>query len=275
MKTSRTNKAILSATGALVAIIFLIPYIRMLTTSLTPKSELYSIPAEYLPTWFDFSNFITVWDSAPIASYIVNTLIIAGAATVLVLVVAVPAAYYLARFRFKSRNLILLLVLATQMFAPTSMVIGIYREFVALGLVNTYTSLILVNAAFNLAFSVWILTGFFSSIPAEVEEAAMLDGCSRMKVLRTITLPLALPGLLTAIIFTFIAAWNEFVVALTLTSSPAIRPLTVGITGFIGLYEVQWHYVFAVSLIAIIPVVILFISIEKWLVSGLTAGSIK
>jgi multiple sugar transport system permease protein len=275
VKTSRTNKAILSATGALVAIIFLIPYIRMLTTSLTPNSELYSIPAEYLPSWFDFSNFITVWDSAPIASYIVNTLIIAGAATVLVLVVAVPAAYYLARFRFKSRNLILLLVLATQMFAPTSMVIGIYREFVALGLVNTYTSLILVNAAFNLAFSVWILTGFFSSIPAEVEEAAMLDGCSRMKVLRTITLPLALPGLLTAIIFTFIAAWNEFVVALTLTSSPAVRPLTVGITGFIGLYEVQWHYVFAVSLIAIIPVVILFISIEKWLVSGLTAGSIK
>jgi multiple sugar transport system permease protein len=275
VKTSRTNKAILSAAGALVAIIFLIPYIRMLTTSLTPNSELYSIPAEYLPTWFDFSNFITVWDSAPIASYIVNTLIIAGAATVLVLVVAVPAAYYLARFRFKSRNLILLLVLATQMFAPTSMVIGIYREFVALGLVNTYTSLILVNAAFNLAFSVWILTGFFSSIPAEVEEAAMLDGCSRMKVLRTITLPLALPGLLTAIIFTFIAAWNEFVVALTLTSTPAIRPLTVGITGFIGLYEVQWHYVFAVSLIAIIPVVILFISIEKWLVSGLTAGSIK
>jgi multiple sugar transport system permease protein len=275
MKTSRTNKAILSAAGALVAIIFLIPYIRMLTTSLTPNSELYSIPAEYLPTWFDFSNFITVWDSAPIASYIVNTLIIAGAATVLVLVVAVPAAYYLARFRFKSRNLILLLVLATQMFAPTSMVIGIYREFVALGLVNTYTSLILVNAAFNLAFSVWILTGFFSSIPAEVEEAAMLDGCSRMKVLRTITLPLALPGLLTAIIFTFIAAWNEFVVALTLTSTPAIRPLTVGITGFIGLYEVQWHYVFAVSLIAIIPVVILFISIEQWLVSGLTAGSIK
>jgi multiple sugar transport system permease protein len=275
MKTSRTNRAILSAVGALVAVIFLIPYIRMLTTSLTPKPELYSIPAEYLPSWFDFSNFITVWDSAPIASYIVNTLIIAGAATVLVLLVAVPAAYYLARFRFKSRNLILLLVLATQMFAPTSMVIGIYREFVALGLVNTYTSLILVNAAFNLAFSVWILTGFFSSIPAEVEEAAMLDGCSRMKVLRTITLPLALPGLLTATIFTFIAAWNEFVVALTLTSSPAVRPLTVGITGFIGLYEVQWHYVFAVSLIAIIPVVILFISIEKWLVSGLTAGSIK
>lgn len=275
MKTSILAKSSLAVIGSLVAVIFLIPYVRMLTTALTPKAELYSIPADYLPSWFDFSNFVTVWGSAPIASYVINSLIIAGAATIVVLIVAVPAAYYLARFRFRSRNLILLLVLATQMFAPTSMVIGIYREFVSLGLVNTYTSLILVNAAFNLAFSVWILSGFFSSIPAEVEEAAMLDGCSRIKVLRTITLPLALPGLLTAVIFTFISAWNEFVIALTLTSSPEIRPLTVGITGFIGLYEVQWHYVFAVSLIAIVPVVILFISIEKWLVSGLTAGSIK
>jgi|TARA_B110000305_G_C19060793_1_gene457013 multiple sugar transport system permease protein len=169
----------------------------------------------------------------------------------------------------------MLLVLSTQMFAPTSMVIGIYREMVALGLVNTYLALILVNAGFYLAFSVWILSGFFASIPYEVEEAAMIDGCSKVSVLWRITLPLSLPGLITATIFTFITAWNEFVVALTLTSSIEIRPLTVGITGFIGLYEVQWHYVFATSLIAIVPVVFLFIAIEKWLISGLTAGSIK
>jgi len=269
------KKTSLAVTGFFVAAIFLIPYIRMLITALTPANEVFEIPANYLPTSFDFSNFFTVWDSGPVARYILNTVIIAGAATLVVLIVAVPAAYYLARFRFKGRGLVLLLVLATQMFAPTSMVIGIYREFVALGLVNTYLALILVNAAFNLAFSVWILTGFFSGIPEEIEEAAMLDGCSRFNVLRRITLPLALPGLLTAIIFTFIAAWNEFVIALTLTSSPDVRPLTVGITGFIGLYETQWHYIFAVSLVAIIPVVILFISIEKWLVSGLTAGSIK
>jgi multiple sugar transport system permease protein len=269
------KKSSLSLMGALVAAVFLIPYVRMIFTALTPANELYQIPAEYAPSTFEFSNFITVWESAPIAQYLLNTLIIAGSATLVVLVVAIPAAYYLARFRFRGRGLILLLVLATQMFAPTSMVIGIYRQFVSLGLVNSYVALILVNAAFNLAFSVWILSGFFSGIPAEIEEAAMLDGCSRFTVLRRITLPLALPGLLTAVIFTFIAAWNEFVVALTLTSSVDVRPLTVGITGFIGLYEVQWHYVFAVSLIAIIPVVILFISIEKWLVSGLTAGSIK
>lgn len=269
------KKASLSIAGFVLAFIFLVPYLRMLLTAITPPDQVYEIPAEYVPSAFDFSNFVTVWDSAPILTYLTNTVVIASAATVLVLIVAIPAAYYLARFRFRTRSLILLLVLATQMFSPTSMVIGIYREFVALGLVNNFLSLILVNAAFNLAFSVWILSGFFAGIPAEVEEAAMLDGCSRFTVLRRITLPLALPGLLTAIIFTFIAAWNEFVIALTLTSSPESRPLTVGITGFIGLYEVQWHYVFAVSLIAILPVVVLFILIEKWLVSGLTAGSIK
>lgn len=276
-KTSqaRAKRAALSTTGFVVAGIFLLPYIRMLLTALTPDEELYQIPADYVPSSLEFSNFITVWDSAPVLQYIINTVIIAASATVLVLIVSIPAAYYLARFRFRTRNLVLLLVLATQMFAPTSMVIGIYREMVTLGLVNTYLALILVNAGFYMAFSVWILSGFFATIPKEVEEAAMIDGCTRLQVLRRVTLPLAMPGLVTAIIFTFITAWNEFVVALTLSSSPAVQPLTVGITGFIGLYEVQWHYVFAVSLIAIVPVVALFISIEKWLVSGLTAGSIK
>lgn len=271
----RGSRIALSTTGFAVAALFLLPYVRMLLTALTPDDELYQIPAEYFPSSLEFTNFVTVWDSAPVLQFIINTVIIAAAATLLVLLVSIPAAYYLARFRFRTRNLVLLLVLATQMFAPTSMVIGIYREMVALGLVNSYLALILVNAGFYLAFSVWILSGFFATIPKEVEEAALIDGCTRLQVLRRVTLPLTMPGLVTAIIFTFITAWNEFVVALTLSSSPDVQPLTVGITGFIGLYEVQWHYVFAVSLIAIVPVVALFISIEKWLVSGLTAGSIK
>jgi multiple sugar transport system permease protein len=161
------------------------------------------------------------------------------------------------------------------MFAPTALVIGIFREIVKLQLVNTYLGLILVYAAFNMAFSIWILTSFFSSIPKEIEEAAWIDGCSRFSTLTRIVLPLSLPGLATAFIFTFIAAWNEFVIALTLTSSPEQEPLTVGLTALIGFYQVQWQYLFAGSLIAIVPVVILFASIEKWLVGGLTAGSVK
>jgi multiple sugar transport system permease protein len=161
------------------------------------------------------------------------------------------------------------------MFSPTSLVVGIFREIVKFNLVDTYLSLILIYSAFNLAFSIWILSSFFKSIPLEIEEAAAIDGCGRIKTLFRVVLPLALPGIVTAFIFTFIAAWNEFVIALTLTSSPEREPLTVGLTSLIGQYQVQWNFLFAGSLIAIIPVVILFISIEKWLVGGLTAGSVK
>lgn len=272
-KAART--ALLTVAGFFVALIFLLPYLRMLATAVTARSGLYTIPGEYFPSEVDLTNFITVWDSAPIARYIFNTLVISICATILVLVVAVPAAYYMARHRFRFRGALLLLVLTTQMFAPTAMVIGIYRQFVTLDLVNTFIALILVNAAFNLAFSTWIMLGFFSSIPVEIEEAAAVDGASKIQVLGKVTLPLALPGLLTAVIFTFIASWNEFVVALVLTNSEAVRPITVGITAYVGLYEIQWHYVFVVSLVAIVPVVVLFVLIEKWLVSGLTTGSIK
>ncbi len=186
-----------------------------------------------------------------------------------VLVVALPAAYYTARHRYRGRLAFLLLVLVTQMFAPTALVIGIYREFVSIGSVfppagvNTYVALILVNAAFNLAFATWIMAAYFSTIPVELEEAAAIDGASRLGVLRRVTLPLALPGIVTATIFTFIAAWNEFVVALTLAQSPDIHPLTVGVTTFIGQYRVEWQFLFASSIIAIVPVVVLFIIIER------------
>ncbi len=166
--------------------------------------------------------------------YLQSSLIISVFATLLVLVVALPAAYYTARYRYRGRLLFLLLVLITQMFAPTALVIGIYREFVAIGDivpvagVNTYISLIIVNAAFNLAFSTWIMVAYFSTIPVELEEAASIDGASRLGVLRRVTLPLALPGIITATIFTFIAAWNEFVIALTLAQSPQIHPLDGG-----------------------------------------------
>ena len=133
---------------------------------------------------------------------------------------ATPAAYYTARHRFPGRAAFLVLVLVTQMFSPTALVVGLYRQFFELGLVNTYAALILTNAAFNLAFAIWILRAFFASIPREIEEAAAVDGCSRVRHPVRVVLPLALPGLVTAAIFAFIAAWNEYIVALTLMTDP-------------------------------------------------------
>ena len=208
-------------------------------------------------------------------AWLLTSVVVALASTVIVVLVAVPAAYFTARFRFRGRIAFLFLVLITQMFSPTSLVVGIYREFFSLNLVNTYLALILTNAAFNLAFAVWILHGFFASIPKEVEEAAELDGCGPVTRLRRIMLPLTLPGLVTATIFTFIAAWNEYVVALTLMLDDSKKPLTVGINSYVTGYEQNWDQLFGASIIAIVPVVILFAVIEKHLVGGLTAGSVK
>lgn len=269
------RKVTLTISGWVMGFLFLFPYLVMLTTSLKPKEEITAIPGTFFPKTWTWSNFTGVWSEIPLAGFIKSSFIISFSATIIVLVLAIPAAYYVARNQFRGRTPFLLLVLVTQMFAPTALVVGIFREIVAFKLVDTYIALILIYAAFNLAFSIWILTSFFQSIPKDIEEAAWIDGCTRVTTLTKVILPLALPGIVTAFIFTFIAAWNEFVIALTLTSTPEREPLTVGLTSLIGQYQVQWNYLFAGSLIAIVPVVILFALIEKWLVGGLTAGSVK
>lgn len=269
------KKVSLTISAWTMGFLFFAPYFQMLLTALKPKEEITAIPATYFPKKWAFDNFIGVWKEIPLLGFIKSSFIISISATVIVILIAVPAAYYVARNDFRGKKLFLLLVLITQMFAPTALVVGIFREIVKLHLVDTYLALILIYAAFNMAFSIWILSSFFKSIPKEIEEAAWIDGCNRFTTLTRIVLPLALPGLVTAFIFTFIAAWNEFVIALTLTSSPEREPLTVGLTSLIGQYQVQWNYLFAGSIIAIVPVVILFALIEKWLVGGLTAGSVK
>jgi multiple sugar transport system permease protein len=267
------RKVILTGVAWLVGLAFVAPYLEMFVTALKPEKEL--MRSSYLPTKWEWSNFVNVWKAAPIWQNMKVSLIVAGAATLVTLLCALPAAYYSARNRFWGRNGFLLLILVTQMFAPTALVIGIYREMVALNLTDTLLALILVNAAFNLPFCVWILHGYFASIPKELEEAAFLDGAGKIKALVRVTLPISTPGVVTAVVYTFIGAWNEYIVALTITSSPNRQPLTVAIPSFVTQYQEHWQYLFATSLIAIVPVVILFVFIERYLIGGLTAGSVK
>ncbi len=271
-----TGKKVATIVGAyFIAWLFVYPYINMFLTSVKSHDELYATPTTYLPRVWQWRNYIDVWDNAPIASFLKSSLIVSLSATILVLIVSVPAAYFISRYRFKMRGPFLLLVLTTQMFSPTALIIGIFREVDFFKLLDSYLALIILNAGFNLAFAIWLLSGFFSSIPVEIEEAALIDGCTRVQALRRVTLPIALPGLVTAVIFTFVAAWNEFTIALTIMSSVDKKPIPVGITQFIGQYDIAWEFLFTSTIIAIIPVVILFISIEKYLVGGLTAGSVK
>src|ERR1700761_6766078 len=242
-RRSLTPRAlVLSILAYGTAIIFLLPYLEMVIAALRPNDQL--LAANLLPSHFTFKNFTTIWQTG-FGGNLVASLLIAGGATVLVLLVSVPAAYYSARHRFRGRAVFLLLVLATQMLQPAAMLVGIQREFTTFALSPTL-SLILVNAGFNLAFAVWILTAYFASIPVDLEDAAMIDGSSRFGALWRITLPLAAPGMVTALIFTFIAAWNEFIVALTLSlGEPANhQPLTVAIDSYIGQYSVDWGHLF-------------------------------
>ena len=265
---------IMAIAAYVIAVIFLLPYLEMLVMAGRPNNELGD--ATIFPKHFTFSNFTTLWSSNGLGGSIGTSLEIAAGATVLVLLVALPAAYYTARHRFRGRTAFLLLVLATQMFQPAAMLVGIQREFTNFGLPPTM-SLIIVNAGFNLAFAVWILNAFFSSIPVELEEASMVDGLGRVGALVRITLPLAAPGIVTALIFTFISAWNEFLVALTLSlgQPSSQQPLTVAINSYIGQYSVDWGHLFAAGLVSTVPVIILFAFIERRVVSGLTAGAVK
>jgi multiple sugar transport system permease protein len=278
----------LTAAGVLVALFFLAPYAVMLLGALRSDQDLFSVPARYLPARWEWSNLVDVWSQVPLLAYLRATLVIAGVTTLIVLVVALPAAWFAARHRFRGRNLFLYLILATQMFAPVALVVGLYREYtlvdtvmanLGLGLRATYSywAIIRVYSAFNLAFAVWILSGYFRSIPREIEEAALIDGLGRLRVLLRVVLPLAKPGVVTALIFTFIQVWNEFVVALTLFNDPGRdrQTLTVGIQQFVGLYETRYQYLFVASLIGIVPVLVLFATIERYLMGGLTAGSVK
>ena len=272
---SAGRRAVLCGAGLALALVVLAPYVVMVCTALKPDGELRITPPRLTPIEWQPGNFRAVLYDPGFRAWLNASLIVALTSTLIVLLVATPAAYYTARHRFRGRSAFLVLLLVTQMFSPTALVVGLYRQFFELGLVDTYAALILTNAAFNLAFAVWLLRAFFAAIPREIEEAAAVDGCDRLRALIRVVLPLSLPALVTAAIFAFITAWNEYIVALTLMTDPARKPLTVGITSYVTAYVQHWNYLFAASVIAIVPVVVLFASLERHLVGGLTAGSVR
>ena len=176
---------------------------------------------------------------------------------------------------FKGQTAFLGFIIVSQMFAPVVLLIGIYKVMMVLHMTDSIIGLIFLNAAFNQAFTIWLLRGTFLSISPEMEQAAKIDGCNKLQAMFRVLLPVAAPGIVTTLIFIFINAWNEYTVALTLIATDTYKPLTVGINIFNGYNMIEWQYLFAASLFAIIPVVILFMCIEKNLVSGLASGGVK
>ena len=260
---------------AVICVVILYPYFVMLCTALKSRQEIFSINGTVFPVEVLWSNFVDIWTKAPMGNYLLNSVLIAGGSTLIAMICGIPAAYALARMKFKGQTAFLGFIIISQMFAPVVLLIGIYKVMQTMGLTNSILGLVFINAAFNQAFTIWLLRGTFMSISAEMEQAATIDGCNRLQAMFKILLPVAAPGIVTTLIFIFINAWNEYTVALCLISTDTLKPMTVGINIFNGYNIIEWQYLFAGSLVAIIPVVILFMSIEKNLTSGLTAGGVK
>ncbi|MBP5160333.1 MAG: carbohydrate ABC transporter permease [Lachnospiraceae bacterium] len=271
----RLLRVLLYVTLAVILLVTLYPYFVMFMSALKSRAEIFAIDGTIFPVEAQWSNFGDIWSLAPMANYLLNSVIIAGGSTIIAMLCGLPAAYALARMKFKGRTIFLGFVIVSQMFAPVVLLIGIYKIMSVFNLTNSILGLIFINAAFNQAFTIWLLRGTFISIPSEMEQAATIDGCNRIQSVFKVLIPMAAPGIVTTTIFTFINAWNEYTIALTLISTDTSKPLTVGINVFNGYNMIEWQYLFAASLFAIVPVVILFICIEKNLVSGLTSGGVK
>lgn len=269
------KKIFLYAFVIVLCVVILYPYFVMFTTAAKDRNEMYALNMTIFPREWKWSNFIEIWSAAPIFRYFLNSVIVAGGATCLAILCGIPAAYAMSRMRFKGKSVFLGLVIMSQMFAPVVLLVGIYKLMTTLKLVNSLFGLILLNAAFNQAFAIWLLRGTFLSISPEMEQASKIDGCGTLGALIRVLLPMAAPGIVTTLIFVFINSWNEYTIALTLMSTDTLKPITVGINVFYGFNMIQWQYLFATSLFATVPVIILFLCIEKHLAAGLTAGGVK
>lgn len=260
---------------AVVCVVTLYPYYVMAVTAFRSNAETLDMYFLHIfPTKWIWSNLKDIINKG-VPRYLLNSCMIAGGATLVAMLCGIPAAYAMARMNFKGKKAFLGFVIMSQMFSPVVLLIGIAQLMSTLKLNDTILGLMLINAAFNQAFAIWLLRGTFVSISPEMEQAAKIDGCNTVQSLLRVLLPMAAPGIVTTLIFVFINAWNEYTISTVLISTASNRPITVGITQFSSFNMIEWQYLFAASLLATIPVVILFMCIEKHLVSGLTSGGVK
>ncbi len=253
------------------------PFGWVFLASFKTRAELYATPIVYLPASLSPANYVEAWTSrlTPFSRFFANSLWVSSVTMVATTVVSILAGFALARFRFAGRQTFLLVFLATQMFPAVLLIAPLLSQWHALGLIDTYQALIYSNFSFTVPFTVWMLVGYFESIPRELEESAMIDGCSRFGALCRVVLPLAAPGVAATAIFAFVASWSELLFAITFTSQTEMRTLSAGLLFMVGQYEIQWGQLSAGVIISTVPVAILFTYLQRHLIQGLSAGAVK
>jgi multiple sugar transport system permease protein len=272
--TRRTRAGLTAALGAAAAG-FLLPQLWLFSLSLKSKAGVYEYPPRWFPDDGSFANYVFALTRTQVPWYLWNSALVAVLATAATLAAAIPAAYVLSRERFAGRSAMMTALLAAQMVSPVILLVPIYGVVERLGLIDTHAGLILVYAAMQVPFTVWVLRNFFDAVPQSIFEAARLDGASRARTLSTIVLPVVAPGLGATAIFNLAAYWSEFSLALVLLDSQERFTMPLGLFSFQSAYETDWQLLAAASFIGLVPVLAAFVLLQRFFVAGLTAGAVK
>jgi len=253
----------------------LLPVYWMLATALTPDGKVFAYPPALFPSEVTFEHFASLAGNSQLFDYLVNSAIVSGITAVLSVVVSAYMAYSFSKYRYRGRRSLMYLVLSSQMFPQALLLVTLYAVFDAYDLLNTYTALVLSFTTFTLPLCVWMLKGFFDTIPDSLVEAARIDGASQLRIIHSVIVPLSGPGLVAAGLFAFVRGWNDFIFALTL-AGPEKQTLPPGLANtYLGEAQTAWPELMAASLVVSLPVVIAFIALQRFLVGGLTAGAVK
>lgn len=251
------------------------PVLNVLTISLRPGDRLRSTDLSIIPEDWTFASYVELFTAQPFLTWLGNSLLVSVVVTVTGVALASVGGYAFSRFRFVGRESAMLAILTTQMFPATMLLLPLYIIIARLHLVNTFLGLMVFYAATALPFCVWQMKGFYDTIPASLEEAARIDGCTRFQAFRRVILPLALPGLVITALFSFMSAWSEYIVAAQVLQDKELFTLPLGLKSFQASMSTQWGLYAAASILVSLPVVVIFIALSRYLVSGLTLGSVK
>lgn len=269
------SQTITYAVAAVIMIYCLFPIAWIFITSIKSPGAEFSIPIEYMPSKVSLDNYIEIFAEHKFHYYLLNSLVVASAATVLALAIGSLSAYAIARLRFRFKTSSLLTILVVGMMPGIVMILPIFLIIRELGLMNSWLGLIIPHAVFSLPITVWLLASYFAELPFDLEDAAKIDGYTPFSIYRKIIMPLSVPGLFSAGILAFIASWGEFMFALTLTHTIQARTALVLIATLPGAYHLKWGMINAGVILTLIPIIVIVLVFQKWVMRGLTAGAVK
>lgn len=275
IKRELVREIILSVVGIMITVVFLFPLLIIFFSSFKSEAEIFSQTTTLLPQTIDFSSYADQFKNGNILKSFFNSFIIAIFSTVLSLMLSIPCAYGIARFKIPFKKSILLVFLMTQLL-PTSLILTpLFIMFTKLKIINSYIGPIIATATISIPFTILIMRTIFIRMPKELEEAGKIDGCNPLQIFVKIFLPISKPGLITAASFSFIMAWNDLIFSMTFNNKENLRPMTAGIYHFITTYGTQWNRIMAYSVLLVLPVMVIFVLLQKYIVGGILEGSVK